>query len=438
MINKQINGIKYIKKKIGGDETDTKYDLNKNIYVVYNLFSYLLLYISYILFCIATIIFLNASLNLNFKKAEYDDYEKEKNGKPIYLDKPIFIDQPIFEYLKPNNFMYIDDYLLDKNSAIFITIISILSFSIVAIAIIFGIINSKIFGDIDNPIKDVWNTLLFQLACITYIFIFIIIIIYNENKKNNYNIIKDNEYYNKINYSIYEGNYKETYLRNLKNKIINILENGLWDKYITNVSTGLAFFDDKDKKVFASDLKKVNKVVVDGEDGIQNILKILFLIYKDGYEAISRIDDKDKIKRLKDYKIKYIKHINDYFELLIRDKINDDKNDKDDKDDFYKKYYIFGLANKYSTFTKFNDSINSLFVEIAKKIKSYFIVIIVLYLLLFLIITPMIIYHNKERETVNFIIDSLYYFNINFKKIILIFFILAFISYFILYYNKSV
>ena len=150
------------------------------------------------------------------------------------------------------------------------------------------------------------------------------------------------------------------------------------------------------------------------------------------YYDITR-NDKDKIKRLKDYKIKYIKHINDYFELLIRDKIN--KNN--DKDDFYRKYYIFGLANKFPT-NDLNTKFNDLLVEIAKKVSAYYIVIFTFYPLLFLIIAPIIIYKYNKDKTTNFIIDSLYYFNINFKKIILIFFILAFISYFIFYYNKSV
>ena len=429
MINKRINGNKYIRKKIGGAGDDQEYNPRDNIMIVYNLFSYLLLYISYILFGIATIIFLNASLN--FKYVIYDNYEKEKNNQPIFLDKPIFLDQPIFEYLKPNNFMYIDDYLLDKNSPIFITIVSILIFSIVAIAIIFGIIRSKILGDIDNPIKDVWNTLLFKLALIPYIFIFIIIILYNENKKNNNYELTKNKYNEIINYTIYEGNYTESYLIILKNKIINILEKGLWDNYITNDNTGKNFFDflsDTDKTKFANEIKNITDEVV--EDGKQNILKKLFLIYKDGHEAEanSKYVGDEKKKRINDYKIKYIKHINDYFELLIREKNNNT--------DFYRKYYIFGLANKYSPSNTLNDKFNNLLVYIADKVKSYFIVIFTFYPLLFLIIAPVIIYHHYPDKTKNFIIDSLYYFDIG--KIILSLCIFIFIIYFILYYNKKI
>jgi len=209
------------------------------------------------------------------------------------------------------------------------------------------------------------------------------------------------------------------------------LENDLYGSYITNDSTGFNFFDGNDKKLF-SDIIKDDKIFGEvGEDSKKNILNRLFFKYKKGYDAI--IDGKEeKDSRLNAYKIKYIKHINDYFELLIRDKTN-----KNDKDDFYKKYYIFGLEKKIPD-DSLNTNFNDLLVEIAKKVNAYYIVIIVFYPLLFLIIAPIIIYKYEKEKTMHFIIDSLYYFNINFQKIFLIFCIIAFISYFIFYYNKSV
>ena len=62
--------------------------LDTVILIVYNLFSYLLLYISCILFGIATIIFINACFNLN----------KVSTGR-----EGTFIDKPIFEYLKKDD-----------------------------------------------------------------------------------------------------------------------------------------------------------------------------------------------------------------------------------------------------------------------------------------------------------------------------------------------
>jgi hypothetical protein len=107
-------GIKKInsKKKIGGGDT------NNDVLIVYNFFCYLLLYISFVLSGIATIIFFNACLNLN----------KVSTGREGTL-----IDKPIFEYLKKDDIMYIDEYLLNTKSPIFITVVSIFSISLFSI-----------------------------------------------------------------------------------------------------------------------------------------------------------------------------------------------------------------------------------------------------------------------------------------------------------------
>jgi hypothetical protein len=418
MINKLINENKYRRKKIGGiynknnDNNLVDNDNNgyNNIMVVYNLFSYLLLYISYILFCIATIIFLNGLFNYNLKKASYNEKEKK-------------IDQPIFEYLKKNNFMYIDDYLLkaDNDSIIFKVIVSILIISIFAICCIIMIIY-KIY---DNPIiikkiKNDINTLSFKLALIPYIFILIIIIIYNETKKNNYNGLNSLKtlYKKDINDTICNGN--STYLIKLKNKIINILENDLLKKdnykYYNGITdehkkiTGSNFFNEEEKK-------EVKVPTIDDEK--ENILKKIFEIYENEYKLITDIDDK------KDYKIKYIKHINDYFELLIKNK----------DDDFYKMYYILGLVKtRTNTGISLNNEFDNLLKNISSNITIHYITLIVLYVILFLIILPVIIYYDKMPQSNIFIVDSLYYFDIG--KIVLSLCILAFIIYFALYYNK--
>jgi hypothetical protein len=420
MINKRINENKYRRKKIGGISTANNNNDNddfNNIVAIYNLFSYLLLYISYILFCIATIIFLNALFNYNLKKASYNEKERK-------------LDQPIFEYLKTNNFMYIDDYLLkaDKDSIIFMTIVSILSISIFVIGCIIFIM--YIYKDdlIINKILDNMKTLSFKLALIPYIFILIIIIIYNETKKNNYNGLNSlKTLYNKdINDTICKGN--DTYLRKLKNKIINILENDLLktDKYkhYNGITiNGIKHETDDNKKITGSDFfdkeekKEVKVLTID--NGKENILKKIFEIYENEYDLITDYDDK------KEYKIKYIKHINDYFELLIKNK----------DEDFYKQYYILGLVNtKTNTGISLNNEFDNLFKNISSNITTHYITLIVLYVVLFLILLPVIIYYEKRPQSNIFIIDSLYYFDIG--KIILSLCILAFIIYFALYYNK--
>lgn len=378
-----------MRKKIGGADN---YDITHNLKLVYNFFSYLLLYISYIIFCIATIILLNACFNLN-------NLNNEDN-------------KPIFEYLKTNN-MYIDDYLLkaEKNSAIFMTIYSILAISIFAIGCI-AIIN-KLFN-IENK-KNIFdiNNHKFFLAIIPYIFISIIMIIYNVNKKSNDDTLKnfkDNHYKN-IDEKIYNGT--SANLRVLKNKIIDLLKNKSFLE------------DDKDTIKYIEN--NFNKEEAEKK---HSILKVIFQIYVQEYSK----NDKDKIK--------YIKHINDYFELLIKDReeIDESLKKKEEivkKTNYYTMFYIFRLKNNptYDTdltdiYQKFDDMLN----DINKKVSSYYIAIIVLYVLLFLIIAPGIIYYYNVHQSNIFIIDTLYYFNIG--KILISACILAFVIYFVLYYNK--
>ena len=382
----RINGNKYMRKKIGGADN---YDITHNTHnlkLVYNFFSYLLLYISYIIFCIATIILLNACFNLN-------NLNNEDN-------------KPIFEYLKTNN-MYIDDYLLkaDNDSAIFMTIYSILAISMFAIGCI-GIID-KLFNNENKDNIFIISNQIFLLAIIPYIFISIIMIIYNVNKKSNDDTLKnfkDNHYKN-IDEKIYNGTSAE--LRVLKNKIIDLLKN----KPFLN--------DDNDTIIYIEN--NFNKEEAEKK---HSILKVIFQIYVQEYSK----NDKDKIK--------YIKHINDYFELLIKDREEIDESSLKETN-YYTMFYIFRLKNNptYDTdlteiYQKFDDMLN----DINKKVSSYYIAIIVLYVLLFLIIAPGIIYYYNVHQSNIFIIDTLYYFNIG--KILISACILAFVIYFVLYYNK--
>jgi hypothetical protein len=219
-------GIKKInsKKKIGGGDT------NNDVLIVYNLFCYLLLYISFVLSGIATIIFFNACLNLN----------KVSTGREGTL-----IDKPIFEYLKKDDIMYIDEYLLNTKSPIFITVVSIFIISFVAILCIrvWWYYYKK---DIAFPYEIDNKT--FIIASLSYLFTLIIIITYNEFRRvyiNKTFLGCDNEYKKDITDDIithvrnkflahYSNNVQRaTHLcTTLKNRIIEYTTN--IDKDITN------------------------------------------------------------------------------------------------------------------------------------------------------------------------------------------------------------
>ena len=89
------------------------------------------------------------------------------------------MDKPIFEYLKEDDIMYIDEYLLNIKSPIPITIVSIFIISFVAILCIWRWWN-KFYKD--DPFPYNFN-MLFYIAMMPYLFTFIIIITYNEFRR---------------------------------------------------------------------------------------------------------------------------------------------------------------------------------------------------------------------------------------------------------------
>jgi hypothetical protein len=269
-------GIKKInsKKKIGGGDT------NNDVLIVYNFFCYLLLYISFVLSGIATIIFFNACLNLN----------KVSTGSEGTL-----IDKPIFEYLKKDDIMYIDEYLLNTKSPIFITLISIISISIVAISCI-RVWWNNYKKDIQFPYEIDKKT--FIIASLSYLFTLIIFITYNAFRSTYINktfLGCDNEYKKDIIDDILAKD--PSYLKELKKIIIYMLEND--EKYINDadIKSKLEKNNDKDVSSIAKGLKLEN------EGNKISILKLILDIYEKDYKG------KEKIE--------YIKYINDCYRSSI-------------------------------------------------------------------------------------------------------------------------
>jgi hypothetical protein len=382
-------GIKKINsRKIIGGVNDT----NNDVLIVYNMFSYIILYISYILFGIAILIFINSCFNLN----------KVSTGREGTL-----IDKPIFEYLKEDDILYIDEYLLNVKSPIFITIISIFSislFSIICIRLWWN--NYK--KDIQFPYEIDNKT--FIIASLSYLFTFIIIITYNEFRRiyvNETFLGCDKEYKNDITDDILalEKEDSSSYLKELKKIIINMLENDKTYKNDADIKSKLEKSNDIDVSSIAKGLK-----LEEGENQI-SILKLILEIYKKDY--------KDKEKN------KYIKYINDYFDLLI-----------DNKRSNYTKYYILGLAKNIPD--KINNVCNifkNSLDDIKNKIYAYFVVIILFFCLCYIVV-PLIIFWNLDRNYFNkFIIDISY--NI-FSITILFTLFFTFIIYFALFYTKGI
>jgi hypothetical protein len=183
---------------------------------------------------------------------------------------------------------------------------------------------------------------------------------------------------------------------------------GLESKLYTNdtdIKSKLEKSNDIDVSSIAKGLK-----LEEGENQI-SILKLILEIYEKDYK------DKEKIK--------YIKYINDYFDLLI-----------DNKRSNYTKYYILGLAKNIPD--KINNVCNifkNSLDDIKNKIYAYFVVIILFFCLCYIVV-PLIIFWNLDRNYFNkFIIDISY--NI-FSITILFTLFFTFIIYFALFYTKGI
>ena len=177
---------------------------------------------------------------------------------------------------------------------------------------------------------------------------------------------------------------------------------------------------------FTNDDDIKSKLEKNNDEDVSSIAKGLKLEIKDNQISILKliIDIYEKDYKGND-KIKYIKYINDYFDLLINNKRGN-----------YTKYYILGLAkNIPEKINNVCDLFKNSLDDIKNKIYAYFIVIITFYCL-FLIVIPLIIYGCYETDTIiKFIINSS--FNIYSTAFIFTLFF-AFIIYFALFYTKGI
>jgi hypothetical protein len=301
---------------------------------IYDISSYILLFISYIFFGFATILLINAGLNYN--KAYIDENAVEE-GAPL-------IEQPIFEYLKRNkdNFMAVEDYLLaiDMNKPLAIIFICFIGGSILLI-----IISKR-----DNLKKEITKNLKttnFLIALAIYGVMLGIIIAYN--------VINS-----------FKNDMPTTHLAELLAKDINL--NGVVEKQEFYNELRRIILDSLNKKDYTKAIEYLKGQV----DGSSNE-KIKNLKLDDGNPVSNYIlyyyyNDIDKNK--------YKNHINNYFNLLI----NDDK----PEDNNYIKYYIYGLLENQDKNSK--AALKKPLLNFKNNIESYYKVVFGLYSAFFLVV----------------------------------------------------
>jgi hypothetical protein len=316
----------------GGEWQDDLYDISSNI----------LLLISYIFFGFATILLINAGVNYN--KANIAD--KDDN------DETPLIEEPIFEYLKRDNFMAIEEYLLVYNKPIFLIFIGIIGLCVIVIGII--IKTGKNF--------DIFNTT-FLIALAIYLMMLGIFI--------SFNVINSYKPY------LPETNLAKYYITDIiNNKKLN-----------EGSPEYLKFYKDlkyiiidalNTKKDYGEAINYIKVMISKSSNPDVNLIKteetLLFYGYIVEYYYYNKTSKE---------KNEYINYINNYFDLV--------SNEIDPKQNAYINYYIYGLiksskdaeGEKSSKGSK--EVLKKYLNNFKKNIKIYYILVFVFYSLFFIV-----------------------------------------------------
>lgn len=367
-----------------------------NVIIIYNIFSSLLLIISYILFGIASTVFINTCINFN--KAS------------IIETEPLLINQPIFEYLKPNNNLSIDKFLLyldDLNNPFSWTINSIIYISLPIIAITiyylskdntnFDIFKKDLFGTNEKKRSLAIKILIYILTIFIYQIAFKTIQQNFDSRLTDATLGKIGTYNRDFekNIGIQNGKYKNLFEK-LKKIIIHWIN--------INEHDGISK-ENLDKKIIdllvGKNISDYNEI----KDKFTIFEDILIIYYKDyGGKAIK-----------KEEKIKFITFIDEYFNILI--------NFKSTNTNYYARYYLLGLI-KNNTLIGTNTSriyklielktiLNTELTAIKEEIKSYYKSIISFYSIFLFII--FILYFQFIFNTVS---ELLFMYKINYAGVI--------------------
>lgn len=329
MLKKRQNGISKRNKMMrGGGARDT----------AYNISSYILLFISYIFFGFATILLINARFNYN--KVDIADKDDE--------DITPLIEEPIFEYLKRNNFMAIEEYLLVYNKPIFLIFIGI-----IGVCVIIIMVSRKNF--------DIFNTT-FLIALAIYMMMLGIFISFNVINSYKPYLPTDRlaKYYitdiiPKSSLKTGSPEYRKFY-KDLKYIITDALNTKTDEKEAIN------YIKDNISK---SSNQNVKLIKVD-----ENFLFYKYIVEYYYYYKTPKEQNE------------YINYINNYFDLV--------SNDIEPKKNEYINYYIYGLIKSSKNPEGENSTIESKDVlkrylnNFKKNIKIYYILVFVLYGLFFI------------------------------------------------------
>jgi hypothetical protein len=312
----------------------------------------LLIFMAYLLFALATLLFVNASVNFHKTQVATAGYKKLK-------------DVPTFEYLKANNFMFLDDFILSKNSKLFIAIVSIIGGSIGLLLIHAVAIRYNNSADKDTIRErerfDAYcndflkNKMNFMTIIPYFVFYVIFISAYYTQIASNANVFDSIlDVYKKDNKNIIS--YKKTDLLAIKEDI--------QQKIYSDVAVAYK----------EADFKKYEAALGETKNVVDIDIASIFLIYQTNRSSGGSGSGSGDPRQ---YAREYINYLDEYFELLGRKGVADN----------YQKFYLVGLINDtdappdgniYTLYTIFKDKLNT----VKSKIATYYILIITFYTLM--------------------------------------------------------
>jgi hypothetical protein len=365
---------------------------------VYQYLFSMLLVISCVFFVFATIIFVNACINLH--KTSFV-YPKGENYKKL-------IDAPIFEFLKTNNFLVIDKFFLNADSSLkpssiaFWTVVGIMLGTFILILIHYLVLSreeatKQKIANYHTGLKENYPYLL--IAAFPYLFIFIIVITFNSIQVKNMGELNNI----KIS-SITE--YKKADLDIIKEKLQKIIYEN--DATLTTAKL-LDMFKSYEKPSIDAAAAAANANADAPEVPVVPIdIEAIVFIYKHNITSLGKTGDP-----LKQYQRKYINYIDEYFNLL---KYNSGGTGADNN---YTKFYLFGLieykdgdnANpsytgkikEYRELIKNNDTgggleelLKSYIASNTRGIRCYFLTVISLYTILCVFTIIILLIYNQD------------------------------------------
>ena len=364
----------------------------------YKFLVYMLLVISCIYLVFATIIFVNACINLHKTSFVYPTDDTTKYRK--------LIDAPIFEYLKTKNFLAVDKFLLNANSNLKPSSVAFWTVTGIMIGVILLLIAHNYMLSDEDEIKKYKTELMkyiwyVAMASLPYLLIFIIVIWFNTIQVNNNNDLNNLKINGKI-------QYKKEELQEIKKKLQKILYEN--EAFVSSATTdGIAAGIEERFKpniYIPSNTSKNNKIVAID-------LEAIISIYKHNLKALN-LSGGDELKQ---YQRKYINYIDEYFELLKYNNSSGGSSVGDD--DYYTEFYLYGLIEykdgddkdyryrilEYRNKIKSNEDGSSVSLEkllittITSNIRAYFIGVISFYTICALGVIILLIYLNDAAKT---------------------------------------